>query len=293
MPTSTATRWDLAPEDEIAPGRRIVEPLGRGERYETYLAFDEHLLSLVVVKVLRADRRTDRRALRGLDAEAEVLDAVRHPVIVRSFGVHRAGAFPHVVLEHLEGPALSTLLRRHGPLPLPQLVPLAVQLGAALHHLRSEGLVHLDVKPRNVIMGAPPRLIDLSVARTIEEAARLDHPVGTDAYMAPEQCRPSPYDPVGPAADVWGLGATLYEAVAGRRAWPDADGFPQVTDEPAMLPADTPMPLIEVIFACLDRDQAARPTPRQVVQAVEPLLAAVPRRPVLSRLRPRFAADRH
>lgn len=292
MSTSTATRWDLAPGDEIAPGRRIVEPLGRGERYQTYLAFDEHLLSLVAVKVLRADRRADRRALRGLEAEAEVLEAVRHPVIVRSFAAHREGAFPHLVLEHLEGPALSTLLRRHGPLPLPQLVPLAVQLGAALHHLRAEELVHLDLKPRNIIMGAPPRLIDLSVARTIDEAARLDHPVGTDAYMAPEQCRPSPDDPVGPAADVWGLGATLYEAVAGRRAWPDVDGFPQTTDEPAMLPADTPMPLVEVIFACLDRDQTARPTPREVVEAVEPLLAAVPRRPVLSRLRPRFAGTR-
>lgn len=289
---ATTDRWDLAPDDEIAPGRRIVEPLGRGERYETYLAFDDRLLSLVVVKVLRADRRTDRRALRGLADEIAMLDAIRHPVVVRGLDAQPDGDHPHVVLEHLEGPALSTLLRRHGPLPLPQLVPLAVQLGSALHYLRAEGLVHLDVKPRNIIMGAPPRLIDLSVARTVEQAARLDHPVGTDAYMAPEQCHPTGSHPVGPAADVWGLGATLFEAVAGRRAWPDADRFPQCTDEPAMLPADTPMPLVEAIFACLDRDPAGRPTPRQLVDAVEPLLASVPRRPVLSRLRPRLTGAR-
>lgn len=285
---SSADRWDLAPGDEIAPGRRIVEGLGRGERYQTYLAFDHHLLTLVVAKVLRADRRDDRRARRGLAAEAELVASVRHPVIVRGFGVHADGPWPHLVLEHLEGPALSTLLRRHGPLPLAQLVPLAVQLGSALHYLRREGLVHLDVKPRNIIMGAPPRLIDLSVARTTEQAATLDHPVGTDAYMAPEQCRPTAGVPVGSPADVWGLGATLFEAVAGRRAWPDVDGFPQTVDGPGMLPADTPMPLVEVIFACLDRAPSARPAPAELVDAVEPLLAAMPRRPVLSRLRPRL-----
>jgi serine/threonine protein kinase len=280
--------WDLEPGDEIAPGRRILEPLGRGERYQTYLAFDEHLLTPVVAKVLRADRRDDGRARRGLAIEAELVASLRHPVIVRGFGLHADGPWPHLVLEHLEGPALSSLLRRHGPLPLAQLVPLAVQLGAALHHLRRENLVHLDVKPRNIIMGAPPRLIDLSVARTTRQAAMLDHPVGTDAYMAPEQCRPVPGVPVGPPSDMWGLGATLFEAVAGRRAWRDTDDFPQTVEDPGMLPPDTPMPLVDVIFACLDHDPAARPAPAELVDAVEPLLAAMPRRPVLSRLRPRL-----
>ena len=285
---SSADPWDLAPGDAIAPGRRIVEPLGRGERYQTYLAFDDHMLTLVVAKALRADRRDDRRARRGLAAEAEIVESVRHPVIVRSFGLYAGELWPHLLLEHLEGPALSSLLRRHGPLPLAQLVPLAVQLGSALHYLRGEDLVHLDVKPRNIIMGAPPRLIDLSVARTTEQAARLDHPVGTDAYMAPEQCRPTAGVPVGPAADIWGLGATLFEAVAGRRAWPDVEGFPQTVDGPGMLPPDTPMPLVDVIFACLDNDPAARPAPAERVDAVEPLRAAMPKRPVLSRLRPRL-----
>jgi serine/threonine protein kinase len=96
------------------------------------------------------------------------------------------------VLEHLEGPALSTLVRRHGALPSARLIPLLLQWCAALHYLHAEELVHLDVKPRNIVMRSPPRLIDLSVARTVTKAARLTHPVGTDAYMAPEQC-----DPIG------------------------------------------------------------------------------------------------
>ena len=208
-------RWELRPGDEIAPGRQIIEPLGRGERYETYLASDAHRLTVVVVKVLRADRRDDRRALRGLLAEARMLERVQHPMIVRGFGVVADGPYPQIVLEHLEGPALSTLLRRYGPLPLRQLLPLVIQVGSALHYLHAEGLVHLDVKSRNIIMGTPPRLIDLSVARSVEEARRLDHPVGTDAYMAPEQCDPAGRGPVGPAADVWGLGVTPVRGAGG------------------------------------------------------------------------------
>lgn len=284
------SRWDLVEGDEVVPGRRIIEPLGRGERYQTYLASDAHLLTTVVVKVLRADRRDDRRALRGLRAEAQMLERIRHPVIVRGFGAVLDGPCPHIVLEHLEGPALSTLLRRHGPLPLRQLLPLVIQMGSALHHLHAERLVHLDVKPRNIIMGAPPRLIDLSVARSFEAAARLKHPVGTDAYMAPEQVDPAAHGPVGAGADVWGLGATLYEALAGARPWPVAadDPHPQLRGGPAPLPRDVPRELTEIVFACLQRDAGARPAPADVLDAVEPLVAALPTRPVLSRLRPRF-----
>src|SRR3546814_7008696 len=77
------------------------------------------------------------------------------------------------------------------------------------------GQVHLDIKPSNIIMGAPARLIDLSLMRTTEVAAALDKPIGTDAYMAPEQCLPGEYAVPGPASDVWGIGATLFHAVSG------------------------------------------------------------------------------
>jgi serine/threonine protein kinase len=284
-------RWDLVEGDEVAPGRRIIEPLGRGERYQTYLATDAHLLTTVVVKVLRADRRNDARARRGLLAEARMLERIHHPVIVRAFGAVVDGQQPHIVLEHLEGPALSTLLRRHGPLPLRQLLPLAIQIGAALHYLHAERVVHLDIKPRNIIMGAPPRLIDLSVARSFAAAEALEDRVGTDAYMAPEQVDPAAHGPVGPGADVWGLGVTLYEALAGRRPWPGAaDGaaHPQVRGGPAPLPRDVPRDLADIVLACLRPDAAARPAPVEVLDAVEPLVAALPTRPVLSRLRPRF-----
>src|SRR5262249_60819240 len=115
------------------------------------------------------------------------LARLSHPVLVRGFGAVPEGRFPHLVLEFLEGPTLDALLEQQGPLALEQLLPLGLHVASALHYLAGEGIVHLDVKPSNVVMGAPPRLIDLSVAHTLEEAARLRVRVGTEAYMAPEQ----------------------------------------------------------------------------------------------------------
>ena len=106
---------------------------------------------------------------------------VNHPVLLRSFDAVLDGLRPHLVLEHLEGPRLSKLLvREYGPLPPEQLLPLALQLSSALHYLHQEGFVHLDVKPGNIIMGAPPRLIDMSVARSVASAGTLERVVGTD-----------------------------------------------------------------------------------------------------------------
>ena len=75
--------------------------------------------------------------------------------------------------------------------------------------------MHLDVKPRNVVMGGSPRLIDLSVAMRLDQVADIRRPVGTDAYMAPEQCDPERFATIGPPADVWGLGATIHETLTG------------------------------------------------------------------------------
>lgn len=288
-----ASRWGFAEGDEIAPELSAIKLLGGGFRYEAYLAWDERLRSLVVVKVVRPGLVEDRSTLEGLASEVELLRRLSHPVLVRSFGADLEGPRPHVVLEHLEGPRLSTLLRRYGPLPVEQLVPLAVQLCAAVHYLGRQGVVHLDVKPSNIIMGGPPRLIDLSVARTREQCERLRSPVGTDAWMAPEQCRPGDGTPVGPPADVWGVGATLFRALTGERPFGEGDPesgvpeerWPQLAAPPA--PLQGPPAVAEPIAACLAYDPAGRPSPAEVAARLELVLARLPR-PRLSKLKPRL-----
>ena len=93
------------------------------------------------------------------------------------------------MLEHLDGPRLSTLARRYRVI-VEQLLPLALELCSALHYMHGKGLLHLDVKPRNVVMSGRPRLIDLSVAAPVDAVTSFTRPVGTDAYMAPGAMRP-------------------------------------------------------------------------------------------------------
>jgi serine/threonine-protein kinase len=290
----TVSEWEFAPGEALAPGLTAQQLLGGGTRYEAYLAFDERLHHLVVVKVLRPDRVRDERAIHGLRGEAEVLASVNHPAIARLLRSGVDAERPHVVLEHVDGPRLSTLVRRFGPLEVEQAAALAVEVASALHYLHGAGIVHLDVKPKNLIMGAPPRLIDLSVARSVASAAELDVPVGTDAYMAPEQCLPSP-GRVGSPADVWGLGVTLYEALAGRSAFPEGsreggalpeERFPQLVRGVPALPRHVASELRSVVEAALAVEPRDRPSAADVADCVEPLLRR-PRRLVLNRLKPR------
>ncbi|HET6831621.1 MAG TPA: protein kinase [Solirubrobacterales bacterium] len=272
----------------------MLAKLGGGRRYEAFLAWDDHLRTTVVAKLVRPDRVDEAATLRGLADEAEALAALNHPVIVRGFGAELAGARPQLLLEHLEGPRLSSLIRRYGPLGHEQLVPLAIQLAAAVHYMHAEGWVHLDIKPANVIMGAPPRLIDLSVAHRVEAAAAIAEPIGTDSYMAPEQCLAGAGAPVGPAADVFGLGVTLFRAASGSRPFErgrdDAERpeerWPQLAAPPLPLEADLPPAAAAAIEACIAADPGARPAPAEVAVAFEAVLETLPR-PRLGRLKPR------
>jgi eukaryotic-like serine/threonine-protein kinase len=256
------TGWEFREGDEIAPGLHAVRPLGGGVRYEAHLAWADHLRTLVVVKVVRPDRVGDAGTIAGLRGEVAMLRSLAHPMLVRSFGAELGGERPHVVLELVEGPRLSTLIRRFG-LSVEQLLPLAMNLCAVLHYLAHERVVHLDVKPRNIIMGGDPRLIDLSIARRIDDLAELRTPVGTEGYMAPEQRDPDRFGEIGPASDIWGLGATLREA----------------------LPDRAPARVTAIVDACLEPRPFDRPTAAELASVLEPIVDGLPA-PRLGRFRP-------
>jgi serine/threonine protein kinase len=289
--------WEFPEGHEIAPGRTTLRSLGGGNRYEVYLVWDERRFSVMVAKVLRPDLVEEGHALRGLRREMEALEALAHPVLLRAFDAHIEGEYPHLVVEHLEGPTLRRLIKKHGPLPLEQVLPLGLHVASVIHYMAEEGWVHLDLKPDNLVMGIPPRVIDLSLARTIERAKRLSDYIGTNAYMPPEQCNPR--GDVGPPSDVWGLGATLFHAVAGKTPFrkprsreegaPLEDRFPQLEDEPRPWPRRVPEPLSEAILACLEKDPARRPTARELALMLQPLVAELPAKLVLGRRGARLA----
>ena len=283
----------IRPGEEIVPGLRALRLLGGGHRYEAHVAHSEHLRALVVAKVLRPG--LDPAALDGMRGEWRMLRRLAHPMLLRGFGADLDGARPHLVLELIEGPRLSTLIRRDGA-DLEQLLPLALNLCSVLHYLAAEDVVHLDVKPRNVIMGAEPRLIDLSIARSVAGLRSLAGPAGTDAYMAPEQCGvggDGVFGELGPPADVWGLGATLYEAIAGRRPFGDGAGrWPQLRERPAAIARRVPPALAGAVMSCLEPHPADRPTAGQLGDALEPLVGALPA-PRIGRFRPRRITNHH
>src|SRR5262249_7402229 len=168
----------------------------------------------------------------------------------------------HLLTEFLEGPLLGDLVRGHPRrrLGVSDAMRVGVHLGAALAHIHEQGFVHLDVKPWNaVVVRGRPVLIDLGSAR---RPGRLDRPVGTRPYMAPEQCRAGR---VSAATDIYGLGITIYETLTGTLPFPRARRgvpLPQLVSVP--VPARRRVPgipatLDALLASCLAADPRDRP----------------------------------
>jgi serine/threonine protein kinase len=238
-------------------GVEVIAHLARSNVLDVYDAWDAGRGCRVAVKTLRPDRRRDVRARAALLREGRLLLRLAHPHLVRAYAVHDGGR-PAIVLESLRGATLGALLER-GRLGVAEACHLGLQLGGALHHLHGRGLVHLDVKPSNVIAHAgAATLIDLSIAR---RPGRVRPGTGTWCSLAPEQARG---EHAGPAADVWGLAALLHEALAGAAPF----GGDDEAEHPCLarrapplraLRPRAPRALAAALDAGLDPDPAARP----------------------------------
>jgi len=285
----------LAPGTEIAPGYRLIEHLGRGRTLDVHDAWSDERGARVVVKALRPDRAGDAAAARRLVAEGRLIRRLSHPHIVRGYETLVAPR-PLVVMETLTGQTLAHLIDESARrLPVADIAHLGLHLGSAIRYLHSQGWLHLDLKPTNVVAEAGrAKLIDMSIARRPGRAAAG---VGTWCYMAPEQATGGD---LGPAADVWGLGAVLYEATTGRAAFDppgptaeepplasdDDDGtdsadrrYPQLDGppEPVRRLRRAPGALVDLIDACLASRAAGRPSITAVLAALEPLARLPPR----------------
>ena len=283
----------LGPGAPIAPGYRVIAHLSRGRTLDVYDAWSEARATRVVAKALRPDRLDDRAAARRLVTEGRLIRRLSHPHIVRGYEV-LAEPQPVVVMETLTGATLARLIDESDPrLPVRDIAHLGLHLASAIRYLHGTGWLHLDMKPSNVVAEAGrAKLIDMSLARRPGHCPRG---VGTWCYMAPEQVRGGR---VGAAADVWGLGAVLYEATTGQAAFdpdppeggpsePSSESasdrprrhYPQLDGPPAPVRRlrRAPAPLVALIDACLDPDPAARPAVEAVLGALEPLAGLPPR----------------
>jgi serine/threonine protein kinase len=234
---------------EIAPGVRVAEHLHRSNQLDVYAARCERRGCSVVVKTPRPDRLRDRAVVAALVREGRLLKRLTHPHIVRGYDVQREPR-PTVVLETVGGETLGHLFGRTR-LQARDLTELARQLAGALGYLHAEGVLHLDLKPSNVVAdGGRAKLLDLSIAQA---PGRIRAGRGTWSNMAPEQARG---ELVGPATDVWGLGTVLYEGATGRGPFADRDQC-EVRAERIR---GMPRALAAAIDRCLEPDAAKRPS---------------------------------
>ncbi|GLX03395.1 serine/threonine-protein kinase [Microbispora sp. NBRC 16548] len=253
----------LEPDDpRTLGGFRISGRLGEGGQGVVYLGYAPDGAP-VAVKVLKTGLDPVVRA--RLARELDVLRGVAPFCTARVITAMVDGREPYVVSEFVDGPSLQQRVTASGPLRGGELERLAVGTATALAAIHGAGIVHRDLKPGNVLLGPDgPRVVDFGIARQGESETMTAGPVGTPAYLAPEQIAGHP---ATPASDVFAWGATIVFAASGRAAF-GAGNVAAVlhrimTTFPDLTPV--PPPLRALVERCLAKDPAARPAARDLL----------------------------
>jgi WD40 repeat protein/serine/threonine protein kinase len=200
------------------PGYEILGRLGRGGMGIVYKARHEKLNRIVAVKMILAGEDADADKLARFHVEAEAVARLRHPNIVEIYDIGIANGMPYIVLEYLPGGSLKEIFLQ-SPQPPRRCADLLATLAQAIHTAHLAGIVHRDLKPSNVLLAedGSAKITDFGLAkrREAEGQTQTGQIMGTPEYMAPEQARGESKS-VGPAADVYALGAILYEGLTGQ-----------------------------------------------------------------------------
>jgi len=260
VPVPPVAAPPLGPGASLSASLEVVEHISRNQVLDVYDAWSRERDCRCVVKLLRPDSRGVDRRERRLRYEGELLMRLRHPHLVSAYELVDEPQ-TMIVLETLTGLTLDALLedlpRR---LPLHDVLGLGVQLCSAVGYLHRQGVLHLDVKPGNIVCPETGqiKLIDLSLARP---PGRVRAGLGTRGYRPPEQ---EEGGVVSPAADVWAIGAVLFEAAAGRPYSESPGDLRSVRRVPAAF--------AHALAACLDPEPLARPDIAGLADALDDLL---------------------
>ncbi|MDV6012969.1 serine/threonine-protein kinase [Haloechinothrix sp. LS1_15] len=291
---STSQPGDGSSRPRVIAGRyRLESVLGQGAMGTVWAAYDELLYRRVAVKEFRLPRdlpegaasRLRERTLR----EARTIAGISHPNVITLYDVVSEGGEPFIVMELLPARSLAGIIAEHGPLTVTQAATIADAVAAALQAAAAAGVTHRDVKPANVLVCRDGRatLTDFGIAGQAAEIAgaagrpmaaeRPPEPgnllLGSPAYMAPEVASG---ERAGQAADLWGLGATLFAALTGRPPY-DVDDDPVATASAVArgeVPAPPPGPLAPIVSRLMNPDPHGRPDPTRVREALTPYRAA-------------------
>jgi len=204
---------------------RLDAVIGRGGMSTVYKAFDTVLERPVAIKLMHREIAGDSDQLERFRREARSLAQLNHPHVVSVIdageepspdGGDGEGGTPYIVLEYVDGETLKSVIRREGPLEIPQALAYAIEIARALGAAHERQIVHRDVKPHNILIDPEggAKITDFGIARSLSEegltmAGRV---LGTTDYVSPEQALGQP---VTPQSDLYSLGIVLYEMLTG------------------------------------------------------------------------------
>ncbi len=275
---NVAVPTDVPPPRLVVGRYRLDAVLGRGAMGTVWYGYDEVLGRSVAVKEVLVppgipEAEADAVRARTL-REARSIAMLSHPNVVTLYDVARQDGEPFVVMEYVASRSLAEVMR-DGPLTPGQAATIGISVAAALAAAHAAGLTHRDVKPGNVLVGhdGVVKLTDFGIARNPADVTltRTGLMLGSPAYMAPEVASGRP---VSPAADLWGLGATLFAATQGHPPY-DEHGDP-VETVAAVVHGDVPTPggsgvLPEVISALMVKEPDGRMPLHEVHRLLRPL----------------------
>ena len=227
---------------------RLGDAIGSGGMAIVHVAEDCELHRRVAVKLLADNLAVNEGFRARFLREAQLAARLSHPNIVHVYDLGRdPSGRPYIVMEYVDGPSLAEVLDREGPFALERLLAVGRDCCAGLAYAHAAGLVHRDLKPHNLLAdgGGRVKIADFGIARSLDAAdlTLTGSVLGTAGYLAPEQARG---EPASPAADMYGLGVTLYQLATGRMPDPGA-------------PVDLVEPLRTVVATCLDMQPENRP----------------------------------
>jgi eukaryotic-like serine/threonine-protein kinase len=250
------------------PGYTVLEELGRGGMGVVYKATALELNRFVALKmILSGDLASPEAGARFLK-EAEAVARLQHPQVVQIFRIGDFSGRPYLEMEYVDGGSLADRLDGR-PWRPDEGARLVESLAMAVHHAHVRAVIHRDLKPANILLTADgiPKVTDFGLAKSLEAdlgLTRTDSIVGSPSYMAPEQAG-GMLRRIGPATDVYSLGAILYELLTGRppfRAATVLDTLEQVRSadpaSPARIQPGLPIDLDTIVLKCLEKDPAKR-----------------------------------
>jgi len=281
--------------DRVVGNYQIVQRLGDGGMGTVYRAVDRLLERDVAIKVLKPELGHRDDLVDRFLSEARALARLNHPHIAILHGLERHDGELHMVMEFVRGETLEQLVERGGALAWPRAIRLCMDALDALDHAHDMGVVHRDIKPANIMLSSTGvvKIMDFGIARLRGQHRRTQtgHTVGTPLYMAPEQLRGEEVDG---RADVYAMGAVLFEMATGRVAYEADSDYALILRKlqhapPAMqsLVPGLPSALNEIVQRAMHHDPEARfPTAQAFSRALETLQAEHTTPPVAADVTP-------